>query len=479
MKSIFKYIVVVFLFGTITSASAQPSKSAYFLELMPLRHQLNPALMPERSYFSFPALGSLAVNVSSNIDYTTFVYPSDGEKLNLFLSSAVSSEEFEKNLEDVNKLNTNIDMSIISFGFFKWGGFNTFDMSLRSNISMALPGDLFRFLKNGSEEGATVTQYDLKDISASAEAHVEMAFGHSRRIDDQWAAGVKLKALFGLAQANAHFKKLDLTMSDDQWMVQSYGVVDMSCAGMQFEYDEETGEVSGIDFESGDMGLAGGGAGIDLGGTYTPIDNLIVSMAITDIGFISWKKNNLRAMTPDGEVIYDGFTDIGIDDYIDENGEKQNTFDDQVDDLTDDLEALIDLWEEESPSKRKTWLSPTLSAGAEYQFLDNHISAGVLYSTRFIKHNAHTSLMGSVNFKPFRWFMLGVNATVSNYNNSLGAMLNLGPLFIAGDISNTKVSGDFIPLNKIGASVNFGISIPLGKDPKLKEKEALAAQGGI
>ena len=467
MKSYIKYILTIGLFSVIIAgASAQPLQSAYFLERAPLRHQLNPALIPERGYFTIPGLGNISFNVSSDLNYTTFIYPSDGDKLNTFLSSAVSAEEFDKKIRNSNALNANIGLSILSFGFHKWNGFNTFDISLHSNISFSLPGDLFRFLKNGSE--GNVTQYDLKDVSANANAYVEVALGHAHRINDQWTVGAKVKALLGGAQADAHFEKLTLTMAEDQWKIESYGVADLSLAGATLETDAETGEITGFDYDTNGIGLAGGGAGIDLGVTYTPIENLIVSMAITNIGFISWNKN-LKGVTPEGEVIYDGFTGIGSDDYTDEYGESQNVFDDQVDDLTDDLEALFKFNEGKAASKRTTWLAPTLTVGAEYQLLKNHISVGVLSTTRFYSNNTHTSLMGSVNFKPLRWLMLGVNGTVSNLANSFGAVLNFGPLFIGADISTMRVTPDYIPLGDLAANINFGISVPLGKDPKLKK----------
>ena len=212
MKSYIKYILTIGLFSVIIAgASAQPLQSAYFLERAPLRHQLNPALIPERGYFTIPGLGNISFNVSSDLNYTTFIYPSDGDKLNTFLSSAVSAEEFDKKIRNSNALNANIGLSILSFGFHKWNGFNTFDISLHSNISFSLPGDLFRFLKNGSE--GNVTQYDLKDVSANANAYVEVALGHAHRINDQWTVGAKVKALLGGAQADAHFEKLTLPMA--------------------------------------------------------------------------------------------------------------------------------------------------------------------------------------------------------------------------------------------------------------------------
>lgn len=194
MKSLLRYITVIVLLGSVMAATAQPLKNAYFLERVALRHQLNPALVPERGYFAVPGLGNFSMSVSSDLNYTTFIYPSDGKKLNTFLSPAISAADFDKKLKDRNVLNADLGVSILSFGFHKWNGFNTFDISLNTSASVALPGDLFRFLKNGNEEGTT-TQYDLKDISAHADAYIEVALGHAHHINDQWTVGAKLKAL--------------------------------------------------------------------------------------------------------------------------------------------------------------------------------------------------------------------------------------------------------------------------------------------
>ena len=97
MKSYIKYILTIGLFSVIIAgASAQPLQSAYFLERAPLRHQLNPALIPERGYFTIPGLGNISFNVSSDLNYTTFIYPSDGDKLNTFLCRGIRQKDTEQ-----------------------------------------------------------------------------------------------------------------------------------------------------------------------------------------------------------------------------------------------------------------------------------------------------------------------------------------------------------------------------------------------
>ena len=456
-----KYIVIAgMLFGAFAGVSAQTQLGSYFLEASPFRHQLNPALMPDRGYVAIPALGNIEFNVNSPLSYKTFIYPAPnvGDKLYTFLDSRVNAKEFEKKIKDANPLMVNVDLSILSFGFFKWNGYNTFDISLRSRNSFVLPGDLFLFLKNGNPvEG---NSYDLHNTAIRSNTYVELALGHARKITDQWTAGAKVKALVGAANLNARFDRLDITMSEEQWRINALGAAELSVAGVALKHDEKD-RIDGIDFDSGQLGIAGGGAGIDLGATYEPIENLVVSAALTNVGFIVWNKNH-KGASPESEVVFNGFHGIGNDDY--EGG----TVDDQVDDKLDELENIY-LFKEVDAPKRTTWLSPTLLVGGEYQLLKNRISAGLVYSTTFYPGRAHTRLMASLNLKPLRMIMVGINGSVSNYANTFGAVINLGPLFIGAEISSLKVNPDFIPLGKLAANVNFGLSVPLGKKPKEKK----------
>ena len=456
-----KYIVIAgMLFGAFAGVSAQTQLGSYFLEQSPYRHQLNPALMPDRGYVAIPALGNIEFNVNSPLSYKTFVYPSKGNKLNTFLSPEVDAKEFASKIKDANPLMLNVDLSILSFGFFKWNGYNTFDISLRSRNSFVLPGDLFLFLKNGNPvEG---NSYDLHNTAIRSNTYVELALGHARKITDQWTAGAKVKALVGAANLNARFDRLDLTMSEQEWRIKARGVAELSGAGVVLKYDEETGALDDFDFDSGSIGVAGGGIGFDLGVTYEPLENLVVSAAVTDLGFITWgKKNNHKAIS-ESDVIFDGFNGIGNDDYVEDGVTK--TVDDQVDDLLDDLN-----FKEGKASGRTTGLAPTILVGGEYQLLNNRISAGLVYSTTFYPGRAHTRLMASLNLKPLRMIMVGINGSVSNYAHTFGAVINLGPLFVGAEVSSLRVSSQYIPLGKLAANVNVGLSVPLGKNPNAKK----------
>ena len=59
------YILTAIMAITAT-AQAQESNSAYFLEDMTARHDLNPAFGNSSSYFAIPALGSVNIKMQGN-----------------------------------------------------------------------------------------------------------------------------------------------------------------------------------------------------------------------------------------------------------------------------------------------------------------------------------------------------------------------------------------------------------------------------
>lgn len=179
MRHLKSYFAAIMLASTCTVASSaqEALRSAYFLEGYNYRHELNPAFAPERNYVSFPVLGNLSLGFNSNVGLSTFLYPMNGE-LATFMHPDVSASEFLGKLRNVNHIQQELDLTILSFGFRGFGGYNTFSLGVRENIGMSLPKDLFTFMKLG-QDGPT-SHYNFKNIGINANAMAEVAFGYSR-----------------------------------------------------------------------------------------------------------------------------------------------------------------------------------------------------------------------------------------------------------------------------------------------------------
>ena len=460
MKHAIKHIASIALAVVLSAGlSAQTTlNSSYFMEKMTKRNQLNPALKTPNNYVSMPSLGNFYLGVNSNLGLGTFLYPRDN-KLVTFLHESVPADEFLNKLTPNNTIELDLGIDLISFGFWAWGGQNTFNLALKSNTGAYLPREIFEFLKTG-QEATGVTRYDMSNITATTSNYLELALGHARDITDKLSAGAKIKVLIGAAHAEARIDRMDISMSQNEWTIKQAGHLQATSL-LELTTDPETGEVTGYDFGN-HFGVAGFGLGFDLGATYEIIDNLTLSAALTDIGFMRW--NNLtRAETdPDKGFIYTGFDNIGAED--DENGD--NPFDQKADQLGDDLKALTKFYQSDTRSVANS-LRTTLRVGAEYAVLDNAISFGLLSTTRFVGYRTYAEGMAAINFRPLSALHLTVNGSVSNMGSSVGAILNIcAPgfnFFLGTDYFATQYSKQFIPINHARANFSFGFNITFGK----------------
>lgn len=446
-----------------TGVSAQNTlNSSYFMEKMTKRNQLNPALKTPNNYVSMPVLSNFYLGVNSNLGLGTFLYPRDN-KLVTFLHESVPADEFLGKLANDNALELDLGLDIISFGFWAWGGQNTFNLALKSNTGAYLPKELFQFLKTG-QEPTGVTHYDMSNVTVASNNYLELAFGHARDITDKLGVGARVKVLLGAAHAEARIDRMDITMSQDEWIIKQAGHLQASSL-LNLTTDPETGEITNYKLGN-NFGLAGFGLGFDLGATYKLIDNLTLSAALTDIGFMRWNNLSRAETDPNKEFRFSGFDNIGAKD--DENGD--NPFKKEADQLGEDLKALTKFYMTDQQSVSNS-LRTTLRVGAEYAVLDNAISFGLLSTTRFVGYRTYAEGMAAINFRPLSALHLTVNGSVSNMGSSVGAILNIcAPgfnFFVGTDYFATQYSKQFIPINHARANLSFGFNITFGEKHKI------------
>ena len=460
MKKYIKHVLVaLFTIVMAMPLKAQTTHSAYFMEGVPTAHKLNPVLSGEYGYVSFPFLGNINMGISSNVGVGNFMFPSESGELLNFLNPAINSKEFLSNLKSQNKMITNLDMDILSFGFHKWNGFNTFNVSLHTNSGIQIPKEIFEFLKYGRQSVTGPTIYEIRDINLSSSAYAQVALGHSHKINDKWEVGAKIKGLIGLAYADVTIEQMDITMDNvnAQWIINSKGYANVAVKGMEMQIEpkvDESGQsydyIDGFDFNTSQLGIAGGGVALDLGVSYKPIKDLELTASVNDLGFMTWK-HNTAIQTISTEIVYDG-VDLGNDETFEDIGK---TFSD-----------LLEFEEVDKP-KVTSFLRASLNVGAEYSFLNKAISFGVLSHTRFGKE-IYTEGMFAVNFRAKKAFMMSLNGTVSNMGNSFGALMSICPkgfnLFLAVDCyPGMKLIKDYyLPVNKFHVNASLGLNFTFG-----------------
>ncbi len=467
MKSIYNKVYVALAMALASGgAMAQGLNSAYYTNDYKFRHTMNPAFGNEQNYVSVPVFGNLNVGMHGNFGYEDIIMdnPQYGKgsdkRLTTFMHPDISAGDALKGFSSGNnRIIGDIGVTILSGGFKAFGGYNTVELNSKTSVGMSLPYELFAFAKNIGNN-----TYNIGDINLRAQSYAELAFGHSRQIDDRLRVGAKVKLLFGIARGDVEFKdiKADLA-SNDKWTISGDAKASMSLAGFSYKSEEKdyndddkgTYEtVNDMDVDGG--GLGGFGLAFDLGGVYKINDDWTVNAAILDLGFISWK-NNMQASNREKSFEFNGFHDLAV-----KEG-RGETFDDKADTYGDQLADFANLTDDGDQGSRTTGIGATVNVGCEYNLpAYRPITFGFLSSTRINGPYSWTEGRLSANWTPLSWLDGGVSFAVNSFTTSMGWVLNIHPkgcnLFIGMDHLLGRSSKEGIPLSS-NASINMGVNI--------------------
>ena len=502
-----KLIGVFFIMLVCTlSANAQFLRTSYFMEGTHYRQQLNPALTPTKGYFNLPVIGAVNATVgSTSLGYQDIIdIIDDGDDF-------YTKPDFMNRLKDNNKLNVNFSTEILSAGWYKGKNFWSFNIGLRTDIGANLTKNMFTFLNEMEtvEENWRNSNYDISGQQLNINAYTEIGLGLSRQINSRLTVGARVKALLGIGNMELKLNRVAMSAnlpSDqqiNQWSSESYwnsmtpsqaaqaaqelkdkfnnyhanltvgAELKSSFKGLELQEEEGKDYVTDFDFDSGKLGIAGYGFGIDLGASYKILDNLTVSASVLDLGFISWSKSSTKIASANPDPIdIKGSTYANM---VDPNN--PNTVMNAVNQLQNDAQGYMDrvtngdvldydmlqLEVSDAKESRKSRLASTLVLGAEYGFFNNKLAVGVLSTTRFVQPDALTELTFSANYRPKSWFNVALSySAIQSAGKSFGLGLKLGPLL---------VGTDYMFLGKNSNSVNgfVGVSIPLGGRKASKE----------
>ena len=502
-----KLIGVFFIMLVCTlSANAQFLRTSYFMEGTHYRQQLNPALTPTKGYFNLPVIGAVNATVgSTSLGYQDIIdIIDDGDDF-------YTKPDFMNRLKDNNKLNVNFSTEILSAGWYKGKNFWSFNIGLRTDIGANLTKNMFTFLNEMEtvEENWRNSNYDISGQQLNINAYTETGLGLSRQINSRLTVGARVKALLGIGNMELKLNRVAMSAnlpSDqqiNQWSSESYwnsmtpsqaaqaaqelkdkfnnyhanltvgAELKSSFKGLELQEEEGKDYVTDFDFDSGKLGIAGYGFGIDLGASYKILDNLTVSASVLDLGFISWSKSSTKIASANPDPIdIKGSTYANM---VDPNN--PNTVMNAVNQLQNDAQGYMDrvtngdvldydmlqLEVSDAKESRKSRLASILVLGAEYGFFNNKLAVGVLSTTRFVQPDALTELTFSANYRPKSWFNVALSySAIQSAGKSFGLGLKLGPLF---------VGTDYMFLGKNSNSVNgfVGVSIPLGGRKASKE----------
>lgn len=439
-------------------AHAQYLRTSYFMEGTSSRLQLNPGLQPTIGYFNIPILGSFNMGASSNVLGTKDIIGVLDSGSDLFSNDALYNR-----LKEDNRLNVNLNTDLLSFGWYKGKGFWSVNVGLRAEVGASVPKNMFEYLRDANRfslENRTL-QGRISNMNFDVNAYAEVGLGYSRPVTDRLTLGGRVKVLLGIAHAEMQVDEFAVDMNIPQnpenpenWN-NTYGgytsahahiTTSIKGGGLSFadtydSYGNAIRQIDGFDFEGGGFGISGTGFGVDFGASYKLLDNLTLSAAVLDLGFINWKSSATTVASVDNDMQVD----------INQNNYQEYLSGDFL-----NLERFNLVEDKERASSYKTKLSSTVLVAGEYAFLNNKISVGAMYSAYFVQPKVLNELTLSATVRPKSWFNAAVSySPVQAGGKSFGLALKLGPVFVGTDYmyfgGNSKAVNGFL-----------GISIPLG-----------------
>lgn len=456
-----KYLLAAGFVATAMTASAQDTYSGYFLDNYTYRYQMNPAMGNRSNFVSMPALGNLNLGMSGNIHLTSLVYSREGKTV-LFTNPNVSVSEAMNGFKDVNRMGFNTKINILSGGWKAWGGYNTVSINARANADVHVPKSLFSLVK----EGISNKTYSIKDVRAQALGYAEIALGHSRDIVQVpgLRAGINLKFLIGVANAQLDMKDAYLDLGQDAWRARTNGDLKVNIGGFQYETDyngegpERYEYVSGANMDGdGSVGPNGFGLAFDLGATYEWKD-FTFSLAFNDLGFINFSKTRLASTNGDRDFNSDAFIFNPDDDAT-------NSFDNEWENMRDGLEKLYQLQDMGHTGSNTRGLGAVMNVGVDYKLpYYRRLHFGLMNHTVFNGPYTSTEFRLSANVCPVDIFSASVNMVAGTYGVGFGWLLNLNlkkgfNLFLGMDRTPGKLAKQGVPLNS-NLSFNFGMDFP-------------------
>jgi hypothetical protein len=454
MKQFLLFSICMVLAGT--ALTAQSVYTDYFMQNSNSRMALNPAFIPRQGYVG---IGDVAVGAGTSLYLDHLVFDRNGEKVT-FMHPSVGSSEFLSGISKHNNLSASLAYRPVSFGFFtKSGSFWNFGIGIKAFADVHIPKPLFEMLKIGFTADDRTLTYPIRDLRLSVNAYSEISAGYARTfLDRRLSAGAKVKLLMGVSAVDLNIETLDVRIQRDQWTALSKATLKGS--GIKAGYSEE-GMFESIEMEG--FGVTGFGLGLDAGAAYKISEKATVSLAFTDLGFISWPSSrSVHLKAPETMIT------VTPGEYS--TGEGNFNFKENLETAIDDIREAINFRESGKAQASTTMLHTTVNAGVEYEILPGHLSAGLLSSTRF-SNRILSELTLSANYNPakIRWLSAAVSYSFIHTDySSFGLALHLAPkrgvhFFIASDYLIPKVSSEFLPVRSKNANFQLGLSIPIGR----------------
>lgn len=458
MKRINNIAIAAALLLLSTAASAQSFRSGYFLDNYVYGYRINPAQINRKSFFAV-GLGNFDLQNNSSFGVASMLFPTENGVVTGF-NKAVSADTFLGGIPDGARVSLNENINILSVGTAKKKSMHTFEINVRALGSVALPYDLFAFLKLGGDK-----PYDISGINVSASAIGDVSYGFSRKIGNFMNIGARFHFLVGVADASIYTANSSITMGSSETELKSE--IRLQTSGLPSISTDQDGH---LDFNSLALKgpyIGGFGGGLDLGVELHPLKGMDIMASVTEFGVIS--RNNTTNLKADTVVKYSG-GDIKYED-----GTVEADFKAVLDELT---KAIV--FQDGEAGRRMDVLPFNAQLGLRYKLpFAKAISFGALGTYHSDKVVPWYEVRGGMTLSAGYFLSLSGNVGYGTFGPTAGGALNiqLGPFnLLAGaetflEKELGKINGIPVPLHSFPLNAHVGLTMTFG-GPAHAEKVA-------
>lgn len=488
--------VIALSVASLCCFAQQNLRSAYFLDGYTYRYRFNPAFYSQQG-FAMIGIGNTSLGLESNLSLNAFLNPDKSGTLSSFMSQNLSTENFLKYVQDINKADLNGSATLLATSFWTGKLFHSIEMTTRMSAYAKLPREAFEMLRNTDPN----RDFELRQLSGNFNAYNEVAYGLAGDITDNIHIGGRVKFLFGFANINASLDEIKMTSHGDG----TYTVTGNDRAmfflpnGTKIltkqEYADKTGTfvdpsiADRIKFSEIEMSksakeflskVPGFGVSFDFGMSFDFAENFTAAFSVLDLGFMQWRYGKCADYQMSSWT-FDGMTSFAPDTADDYKA--------QYDTIADDLEEVFPFtWNPAYDNAKQTqMLQFTANASLEYRmpFYDK-FSIGAIFSAHakispmngFGKGCIEMGNMDDCSWyegrlvasvAPLDWLSCSLDYACNNFGHSVGTALNIHcpyfNLFFGTDnlIPIFAIKKGGVPSTRLNSSASFGINILFGQ----------------
>ena len=476
-----KIIISIYFFTSSYNLNAQEYNTIYWMQGIPQSAFSNPAHQLDAGiYIGTPGASSIYAGFGNS-----------GFKFSDMLRKDNSGQMYWDEDNMLSKLSTknlmysDVQVEILTFGFrLHDDNYIHFNYSQKMGMQAGYPKDLFLLGLKGNNyflENTENGEANFDALRLNLMQYSEYGIGYSRKLNEQFDVGARVKFLFGHANARLTANDFRFVTNPETFAINLHADVTLNTSlpveigAIEIDSEDDNGSdpLEGFDDYEFDpveyllnfrnFGLAG-----DLGVIYNFDYNLTFALSIVDLGYIKWK-NNAGNHNLTGEVFFDGidvenlFEYGGLGEHVDdeENGNDEDS--DLFDEMLDNVEV------NHSSNPYSFMLSPKIYLSAKYDIADWH-SVSFLTRGIIVDSKIHPSFTLAYNIQPIKpiGFTLSYSVIHGNFTNiGFGMHLNLYPfqLYIIADNTFPGIQPHTTQLANVHLGINWVIGYRDKGDP--------------